>query len=211
MKPIVHQVLLLFVGVVFLGSCDTPETTTSTEKDTLAVVEVNTTQTSDTPQLIKTAAPTKTHQLPTSFDPHKYYRITSQFTGEEKSLNIIDDEQASKVNLDSTADIDGQAWKIVSLNNGYFRLTTKWQGEEKPLDVYNDNAADKKLCLDKTSNNSGQAWKIQEVGNHYYRLSTQFLGEDRSLDVLNNGERNKVRLMETGDYSGQLWKIIAIN
>ena len=145
-----------------------------------------------------------------SFDEQKYYRLTSQFVGGKMSLHIIDDDQDNKVNLEETGDYPNQAWKIQSLTNGYFRLTTQWQGEGKSLDVYKDKAKHKKLWLEASNNHAGQAWKIQPVGNGYYNLSTQLLGEDKSLDVLSN-TNNKGGLMETGDYSGQLWKITEFN
>lgn len=146
-------------------------------------------------------------EQPILFDKNKHYRIFSQFTGDEKSLNVMNDDQYNKVNLGETGDNTSQAWKIQSLEEDYYRLTSQWQGVEKSLDIYNDEDDDKKLWLNETSNNTGQAWKIQPIGNGYYRLTTQVFGEGRSLDVLDDGENNSVRLMETGDYSGQLWKI----
>lgn len=147
---------------------------------------------------------------PVQFDENKYYRITSQFTGEGMSLNILNDDQDDKVNLGPTENVTGQAWKIKLQENGYYRLSTEWRGEGKSLDIYNDDATDKKIWIADTGDYSGQNWKIVSVGNGYYRLSSEFLGEGRSLDVLNDGNNNKVRMIETGDYSGQLWTITVL-
>jgi len=44
--------------------------------------------------------------------------------------------------------------------------------------------------------------------NEYYRLTTQWQGDGKSLDVVNNGINNQLQLANTGNFSGQMWKII---
>ncbi|MGB0840283.1 MAG: hypothetical protein ACPGXL_09095, partial [Chitinophagales bacterium] len=41
----------------------------------------------------------------------------------------------------------------------------------------------------------------------YYRLTTKWQGKDKSLDVVNDGKNNKLQLANTGNYTGQYWRI----
>jgi hypothetical protein len=139
-----------------------------------------------------------------------YYRLTTQWLGNVKSLDVINDGTNSKLQLANTGNASGQFWKITSLGNGYYRLTTQWLGEIKSLDVINDGT-NNKLQLATTSNASGQYWKITPIGNGYYRLTTKWIGETKSLDVINDGQNNKVQLADSGDFLGQYWKITDIS
>lgn len=147
-----------------------------------------------------------------AFDQNKYYRLTCQWQGEGKSLDIVNDgKNNNQLQLANTGKFTGQAWKITPLGKGFYRLTTMWQGEDKSLDVVNDGKNNNKLQLAKTGRYSGQAWKITPVGNGYYRLTTKWQGDGKSLDVVNDGKNNnQLQLAKTGKYSGQLWKITEI-
>ncbi len=131
-----------------------------------------------------------------------YYRLTTQWQGESKSLDVINDGANNKLQLANTGNFTGQSWKITSVGNGYYRLTTQWQGESKSLDVVNDGV-NNKLQLATTSNASGQFWKITSVENGYYRLTTKWLSEKKSLDIVNDGTNNKLKLANTANVSGQ--------
>ena len=144
------------------------------------------------------------------FDGSKYYRLTTKWQGEGKSLDVVNDGKNNKLQLAKTGKYSGQYWKISPMGNGYYRLTTKWQGEGKSLDVVNDGK-NNKLQLAKTGRYSGQYWKISPMGNGYYRLTTKWQGEGKSLDVVNDGKNNKLQLAKTGKYSGQYWKISEIS
>lgn len=141
-----------------------------------------------------------------SFDGNKFYRLTTQWQGEGKSLDVVNDGKNNQIQLANTGNFSGQYWKITPLKNGYYRLTTQWQGEGKSLDVINDGI-NNKLHMAKTTEVSGQYWKITALDNGYYRLSTLWQGEGKSLDVLNDGKNQQLQLAKTGDFSGQYWKI----
>ncbi len=143
------------------------------------------------------------------FDSSAYYRLTNQWQGEGKSLDILNDKEANKPILAKTGNYTGQFWKITAVGEGYYRLSTQWQGEGKSLDILNDNEANRPILAD-TGNYTGQLWKITAVGEGYYRLSTQWQGEGKSLDIINDKEANKPILADTGNYSGQLWRITKI-
>lgn len=142
-----------------------------------------------------------------SFDGTKFYRLTTQWQGEGKSLDVINDgSKNNQLQLANTGNFSGQSWKITLLQNGYYRLTTQWQGENKSLDVVNDGK-NNKIQLAGTAEVSGQYWKISPLGDGYYRLSNLWQGDGKSLDVLNDGTNNQLQLNDTGNYSGQYWKI----
>ena len=144
-----------------------------------------------------------------NLDPNKYYRLTCQFQGTGKSLDVIDDSLDNQLILAKTEEKPGQYWKFTPVGDGYYRLTSKLHGEGKSLDVIND-AQDNKLILDNTGNNPGQYWKITPVNRGYYRLTCKFQGEDKSLDVINDVQDNKLILAKTGLFTGQYWRFTEI-
>ena len=140
------------------------------------------------------------------FDNGQYYRLTTLWQGEGKSLDVVNDGQNNKLILADSGNYSGQYWKFTRVAGGYYRLTTQWQGEGKSLDVVNDGV-NNKLSLAATGNYSGQHWRVVRQSNGYYRLTTQWRGKGKSLDVVNDGANNKLILADTGDYSGQYWRI----
>ncbi|MEM9819671.1 MAG: RICIN domain-containing protein [Bacteroidota bacterium] len=143
------------------------------------------------------------------FNPNKYYRLTTQFTGEGKSLDIINDAKDNRLTMAKTGRYTGQYWKIESVGNGYYRLTTKFTGKDKSLDIINDDKDDK-LEMRTTGRKTGQYWKIESVGGGYYRLTTQFTGKGKSLDIINDGKNNRLHMRKTDGATGQKWKITEI-
>src|SRR5438128_9561481 len=128
---------------------------------------------------------------PQGFDSTSYYRLTTQWQGDGKSLGVVNDGSNNKLTLADTISYANQGWKIISLGNGYYRLTTAWQGDGKSLDIVNDGS-NNKLTLTNTANASGQFWKITPVGvSGYYRLTSAWQGDGKSLDVVNDGKNNQ--------------------
>ncbi|MBC7777248.1 MAG: RICIN domain-containing protein [Phycisphaerae bacterium] len=145
-----------------------------------------------------------------AYDGKKFYRLTTQWQGDDKSLDIVNDgKNNNQLQLAKTGNYSGQYWKITPISGGYYRLTTYWQGDDKSLDVINDGK-NNKLHLAKTGNYSGQYWKITALGGGYYRLTSKFQGDDKSLDVINDGKNNQLQLAKSGQFSGQYWKITEI-
>ncbi|MCF7993580.1 MAG: RICIN domain-containing protein [Chromatiaceae bacterium] len=145
-----------------------------------------------------------------TIDANAYYRLTTQWQGEGKSLDVVNEGRNNKLQLADTGNYSGQFWKFTPINDGYYRLTTQWQGEGKSLDVINDGT-NNKLQLADTGNYSGQFWKLTPASGGYYRLTTQWQGEGKSLDVINDGTNNKLQLADTGNYSGQFWKLTKVS
>jgi len=91
-----------------------------------------------------------------------FYRLTTAWQGEGKSLDVVNDGVNDKIQLAKTSSASGQFWKITPVGRGFYRLTTKWLGEDRSLDVVNDGA-NNRLQLAKTGDFSGQFWKIESV------------------------------------------------
>ena len=144
------------------------------------------------------------------FDPNSYYRFTTQWRGDGKSLDIVNDGKSNnQLILADTGNFSGQRWRITPVGDGYYRLTAEWQGNAKSIDVVNAGKNNQLIMAD-TGNYSGQFWKITSLGGGYYRLTTQWQGDGKSLDIVNDGKNNQVILADTGNFSGQSWKITKI-
>jgi len=142
----------------------------------------------------------------------KYYRLTTQWQGESKSLDIINNGENNRLKLANTKNVSSQYWQIISLGNGYFRFTNKWLGQEKSIDLLQEgNYYIPQIAG--TGNFSGQNWKLSKVdgSDEFFRLSTMWQGDGLALDIVNDGEKNnKPRLSNVGNYSGQFWKLTLI-
>ena len=142
-----------------------------------------------------------------SFDENKYYRLTTQFQGDEKSLDIINDGKNNQPILAKTGNYSGQAWKIRKVGADIFILSTAWQGPDNILNCVQGPNKNRPI-LHPRSGYSGEAWKIKSLGNGYFRITNLWLGDDLSLDVINDDQDNKIILSKTGNYTGQSWKIV---
>jgi hypothetical protein len=142
-----------------------------------------------------------------SIDTAAYYRISSMFSGEGKSLDVVNDGKNNHPWLDSNGAYSGQLWKFTPIIPGYYRLTCQWLGSGKSLDVVNDGKNNDKPEITNSGPYSGQAWKLTPLPNGYFRLTTNFQGDGKSLDVINDGKNNQIILSKTDDVSGQFWKL----
>lgn len=98
------------------------------------------------------------------FDPKSYYRLRTQWQGDGKSLDVVNDGKGNnQLILAKTGNFTGQYWKITPLGESYYRLTTQWRGVGKSLDVVNDGKNNNRLVLADTDNVSGQYWKITKI------------------------------------------------
>jgi ricin-type beta-trefoil lectin protein len=98
------------------------------------------------------------------FDAKSYYRLTTKWRGDGKSLDVVNDgKNNNQLILARTGKFSGQFWKITPVGGGYYRLTTEWQGSGKSLDVVNDRKNNNQPILADTGNYFGQFWKISKV------------------------------------------------
>jgi hypothetical protein len=140
-----------------------------------------------------------------SFDASTFYRLTTEWQGECRSLDVINDGINDQVALRKTADVTGQYWRIAA-DGDFFRLSTQWLGAGKSLDIRNDGRNDTPV-LAATGDVSGQHWRIVPLADGYFRLTTEWQGPGKSLDIKNDGQNDRPVLAATGDFSGQRWRI----
>jgi hypothetical protein len=143
-----------------------------------------------------------------SIDTDSWYRITSVWQGDGKSLDILDDDDNDNHPfLNATAESPSQYWKFVSGNNGHYRLVNERYGPTLSLDIINDGAPNKKLILVSTGNVSGQFWRILANPDGTFRITSMWLGPDKSLDVVNDGQNRELIMSQSASFSGQFWKL----
>jgi hypothetical protein len=100
--------------------------------------------------------------LAQEFDSNSFYRLTTQWLGGGKSLDVVNDGTNNKLQMADTGSFSGQFWKITALGGGYYRLTTQWLGDGKSLDVVNDGT-NNRLWMADSGNFTGQFWKIAKI------------------------------------------------
>lgn len=146
-----------------------------------------------------------------TLDTSYYYRLTTQWQGDGKSLDIINDQNKNTPTLANSGNYSGQLWKLVPLGDGHYRLTTQWQGEGKSLDIVNDGKNNNRPILANSGNYSGQMWKISPASGGFYRLTTKWKGDCEALDIINDGRNNSLILAKGANVSGQAWKLTRSN
>jgi hypothetical protein len=116
------------------------------------------------------------------FNPEFYYRFTTQWQGDNKSLDIVNDgKNNNQLILAQTGNHSGQHWKITLVENGYYRLTTEWQGNDKCLSFIKDGQSNYQLILAKSGADSSQFWRISLLNDNYYRLTSKREGQEKSV------------------------------
>ncbi|MHC5539377.1 protein kinase domain-containing protein, partial [Singulisphaera rosea] len=141
-----------------------------------------------------------------TFDPDTIYRLTTCFLP-QKSLDFRTDEKNSQdlpVQVE-TGHGPGQQWRIYPLGDGWFRITSNSK-PGKSLDLDNTNFP----VLADTTDNPGQRWKFTPIHDGWLRLINGRV-PGKSLDVMNNGsDKNGLYLANTGNWTGQLWKVVGL-
>lgn len=92
------------------------------------------------------------------------FQITNVFVGNEFAIDVVNDGVADKIQLATTAGVNGQSWTITPLGNGFCRLTNDFTGSEIALDIRNEGNQDEPF-LAPVGDFSGQFWRITNVAN----------------------------------------------
>ena len=146
-----------------------------------------------------------------ALDTNYYYRLTTQWQGDGKSLDIVNDQAKNTPALANSGNFSGQFWKLTPLGDGHYRLTTQWQGDGKSLDIVNDGKNNNRPVLANSGNYSGQMWKISPSSAGFHRLTTKWKGDCEALDIINDGRNNSLILGKGANVSGQAWKLAKTN
>jgi Ricin-type beta-trefoil lectin domain len=133
-------------------------------------------------------------------------RLKTQFTGDNKCLDIINDGANNRPNMANCGNFSGQLWNVRPTKvQGFYRLKTLFTGENKCLDVINDGS--NRITMANCAEFSGQIWSIIPTQNpSFYKLKNEFT-RGKCLDIINDGKNNRPIMAACGDFSGQLWKI----
>lgn len=152
---------------------------------------------------VVTQTPVAAAVVTNSFNPELYYRLTTQWLGDLKSLST-DGKSIKLATTDESA--LSQYWKWTPTENGTFQLRNE-QFPGKVLDVINDGT-NNQLTLTPFNSYAGQFWKLtaNQAGN-FYRINSIWQGDGKSLDVVNDNSKDKIILGPSGNFSGQFWKL----
>jgi hypothetical protein len=141
------------------------------------------------------------------------YRLTTEWQGTAKSLEVVNDDKKQNVQLGGTESGSWQEWVFTpSGDEGAYRITSAWaDAKGKSLEVVNDDKKEN-VQLGGTESGSWQEWKLTPLGNGYYRITSAWADTNgKSVDILNDGQNNnKLTLAKTGNYTGQHWKLTKV-
>lgn len=135
-----------------------------------------------------------------------YYRITNEWLGDSKSLSHRKQYYFFLRVRDSKND-NGQLWKKIPVQNGQgFYLVNKEYGDTLSLQALTKDEYKDKLVM-KSGEYGNRHWNLNDVGNGFYTLTT--VADGKSLD-LNPGEKDRVKMAESGNSGGQKWKMTPV-
>ena len=138
-------------------------------------------------------------------DTAAFYRLTNNFLGQGKSLDVVPDG-SGLLKMEVTGDYGGQFWRLVARSGGKYALRTAYLGECFSLDVINDGI-NTTPCMATTADVTGQQWTLTPLAGGTYRLTNDFTGPDVSLDT--QGATHEPDL-NTGDHTGQHWTLTKV-
>lgn len=142
-------------------------------------------------------------------DPSAYYRLTNDYTGQQKALDVINDGTGQyKIHMVDSDNYSGQFWRFSQRSPNKYDLSTLWLGQDKCLDVINDaGTASTSVHLADKGDYSGQFWTLTPWGDGSWRLTNDFTGPDKHLDVYSDTEEG---FLGTDNHSGQHWHLTRI-
>jgi hypothetical protein len=132
----------------------------------------------------------------------QFYFLSNQFLGDAKVLDTYGGDAPNNAFMNMPC-CSGSNWKITATGDGYHRLTNMFLGDGRALETTPDGT---RLFMGTAGSAQAQAWKITGAGNGYFRIRSRSLGDGRSLDTKNDAV-NDPYMNDTGDFSGQYWKI----
>ena len=143
------------------------------------------------------------------FDPNAWYRLTTQWQGDGKALDILNSGRQNQPVLAQTTNASGQFWKITWIRDDLYTLHTMWQGDEKLLTCPANYSYGRPLLNYSSASSKTSLWKITLLDNGYYRIENS--SARMSLDIINDGTNNQIKVARKGDFSGQYWKLTKVN
>lgn len=116
-----------------------------------------------------------------------FYRFVNRGIGDGKSLEVVDDNYDTSVNLARTAIDTGQRWAITNVKDDYYRITNQWLGDGKSLAHFKRSYYF--LRLRDANTNDGQLWKKVPSGDgkSFYLVNKQY-GDNWTLEAYSGGQ-----------------------
>ena len=101
----------------------------------------------------------------------------------------------------------GQFWRLRETGEGgWYRLFNRRVGDRSALGADPDGNGVVMIALSADTSAPGPRWQLVPLDDGFNRLTTETLGDGFSLDTYSDGT-NAPFMGETGDFSGQLWKL----
>lgn len=134
-------------------------------------------------------------------------RMTNQFTGPNKCLDIVNDGRNNRLILAQCGNYTGQSWIAFDSDDleGYGFFKTAFTGPNKCLEA---DSRTGQVYMTDCASVPGQHWTLSPMNGDRNRVRLQNLGmgPNYCLDVVNDGVNNKVHMAACGNYSGQFWR-----
>lgn len=96
--------------------------------------------------------------------------------------------------------------------NRSYTLTNKTHGDDKALDFNNSRKIEiNRVMLSAPEKISEQAWQIvPDEDGELFRITNRSLGEEMSLEVFDDQSDNRLRIADSAEDDGQLWRIVPV-
>lgn len=144
----------------------------------------------------------------TAVDPNQWYRLSNSFLGENRVLEVSLAKDNHSI-MSKKRQSPGQFWRLRETGEaGWYRLYNRRVGDRSALGADPDGNGVVMIALSADTSAPGPRWQLVPLDDGFYRLTTETLGDGFSLDTYSDGT-NAPFMGETGDYSGQFWKLTA--
>lgn len=139
-------------------------------------------------------------------DSDHWYRLSNAYLGEDRILEVpATDHQ--RVVMGRKGKSPGQFWRIVETEEkGWYCLYNQSTDYGAALGTDPDSGEMAMVALAPDSSTPALQWRLVALEGGCYRLTGRTLGEGSSLDTYSDGG-NAPFMGETGDYSGQCWRL----
>lgn len=137
-----------------------------------------------------------------------YYRLSTEFLGPDMPLGLqIGGERDEAAELEATANVSSQFWRIQAGPSGTLKLTNLYAGPQKCLEILAEGPTANQAELQPCGDTPGQKFRLG-VADNGYRLQNGVNGDLECLDVIADGaDKNRLTLRKCGFYASQFWTL----
>jgi hypothetical protein len=128
----------------------------------------------------------------------------NSFAGPNLCLDIINDGANNKPLMAPCGNYSGQQWSMNPTRLGNVTFSNQFAGANKCLDVVGRNL----FMTNCDENSMRQSWKVTTDPFNKSFSSVRNVELQMCVDILNDGNNNKPRMSDCGNFSGQKWSTI---